>query len=39
MYELGGPEEVRKLVRELFDQDVQMREVKAMGNPLDELFT
>lgn len=37
--ELAGPEEVPKLVTELAQKGVQIREVKEMGNPLEDLFT
>jgi ABC-2 type transport system ATP-binding protein len=36
--ELSGPEEVPKLVGELVAKGVQIREVKEMGNPLEDLF-
>lgn len=37
--ELSGPEEVPKVVRELIAKGVEIREVKEMENPLEELFT
>ena len=37
--ELSGPEEVPKLVQELIAKGVQIREVKEMENPLEDLFT
>jgi ABC-2 type transport system ATP-binding protein len=37
--ELSGPEEVPKLVQELTAKGVQIREVKEMENPLEDLFT
>jgi ABC-2 type transport system ATP-binding protein len=37
--ELSGPEEVPKLIQELTAKGVQIREVKEMENPLEELFT
>jgi ABC-2 type transport system ATP-binding protein len=39
LFELSGPEEVAKLMKELEGQGVQVREVKEMGNPLEELFS
>lgn len=36
--ELAGPEEVPKLVAELVAKGVQIREVKEMENPLEDLF-
>jgi ABC-2 type transport system ATP-binding protein len=36
--ELAGPEEVPKLIQELTSKGVQIREVKEMQNPLEELF-
>jgi ABC-2 type transport system ATP-binding protein len=36
--ELSGPEEVPKLVAELIAKGVQIREVKEMENPLEDLF-
>jgi ABC-2 type transport system ATP-binding protein len=38
VYELAGPEEVSKLLKELEAKGVQVREVKELGNPLEELF-
>lgn len=37
--ELGGPEEVPGLIRELEGQGLRLREVREMNNPLEELFT
>jgi len=39
VYELAGPEEVPRLLRELEEKGVQVRELKEMGNPLEDLFT
>jgi ABC-2 type transport system ATP-binding protein len=39
LQELAGPEEVPKLVAELAAKGVRIREVKEMGNPLEDLFT
>jgi ABC-2 type transport system ATP-binding protein len=39
LQELSGPEEVPKLVSELIAKGVQIREVKEMENPLEDLFT
>ncbi|MCI4322568.1 MAG: ABC transporter ATP-binding protein [Thermoplasmata archaeon] len=39
LQELAGPEEVPKLVAELAAKGVQIREVKEMENPLEDLFT
>ena len=36
--ELGGPEEVPALIRDLEGRGVQLREVREMGNPLEDLF-
>jgi ABC-2 type transport system ATP-binding protein len=36
--ELSGPEEVPKLVQELVAKGLQIREVKEMENPLEDLF-
>ena len=36
--ELSGPEEVPKLISELVAKGVQIREVKEMENPLEDLF-
>jgi ABC-2 type transport system ATP-binding protein len=38
VFELAGPEEVPKLMKELDAKGVQIREVKELGNPLDDLF-
>lgn len=35
----AGPEEVSGLVAELVAKGVQIREVKEMGNPFEDLFT
>jgi ABC-2 type transport system ATP-binding protein len=37
--ELSGPEEVPKLIAELVAKGIQIREVKEMENPLEDLFT
>lgn len=39
VYELAGPEDVPKLLKELESKGVQVREIKEMGNPLEDLFT
>jgi ABC-2 type transport system ATP-binding protein len=39
LQELAGPDEVPKLVQELAAKGVQIREVKEMENPLEDLFT
>ncbi len=39
VFELAGPEEVSTLLKELEGKGVQVREVKELGNPLEELFT
>ncbi|HUZ80073.1 MAG TPA: heme ABC exporter ATP-binding protein CcmA [Thermoplasmata archaeon] len=39
LQELAGPEEVPKLIAELMAKGVQIREVKEMENPLEDLFT
>ena len=39
LQELSGPEEVPRLVQELIAKGVQIREVKEMENPLEDLFT
>jgi ABC-2 type transport system ATP-binding protein len=39
VFELSGPEEVSGLLKELGEKGVRVREVKEMGNPLEELFT
>lgn len=36
--ELSGPEEVPKLIRDLESQGVQIREIREMENPLEDLF-
>ena len=36
--ELSGPEEVPKLIRDLESQGVEIREVREMENPLEDLF-
>jgi ABC-2 type transport system ATP-binding protein len=38
LQELAGPEEVPNLVAELAAKGVRIREVKEMGNPLEDLF-
>jgi ABC-2 type transport system ATP-binding protein len=38
LQELSGPEEVPKLLAELVAKGVRIREVKEMGNPLEDLF-
>ncbi|MGI0131400.1 MAG: heme ABC exporter ATP-binding protein CcmA [Thermoplasmata archaeon] len=38
VYELSGPEQVSTLIRDLESRGVRIREVKEMGNPLEELF-
>ena len=38
LYELPGPERVPALLRDLDGQGVLIREVREMGNPLEELF-
>ncbi|MDR2707620.1 MAG: ABC transporter ATP-binding protein [Nitrososphaerota archaeon] len=38
LFELQGPEEVSDLIAKLTGQGVQIREVKEMQNPLEELF-
>jgi ABC-2 type transport system ATP-binding protein len=38
LLELSGPDEVPKVVAELVAKGVQIREVKEMQNPLEELF-
>ena len=39
IFELSGPEEVAKLMKELEAKGVQVREIKEMGNPLEDLFS
>jgi ABC-2 type transport system ATP-binding protein len=39
LQELSGPEEVPKLIAELVAKGIRIREVKEMGNPLEDLFT
>jgi ABC-2 type transport system ATP-binding protein len=39
LQELAGPEEVPKVIAELVAKGVQIREVKEMENPLEDLFT
>lgn len=39
VFELSGPEEVAKLMKDLEAKGVQVREVKEMGNPLEDLFS
>jgi len=38
LFELQGPEEVSALTAKLLEKGVQIREVKEMQNPLEELF-
>ncbi len=38
LQELSGPEEVPRLLQELLAKGVRLREVREMGNPLEELF-
>lgn len=38
VYELAGPGEVPRLLKELGEQGVEVREVKELGNPLEDLF-
>ncbi len=37
--ELNGPEDVPELIRDLEARGVRIREVREMGNPLEDLFT
>ncbi len=37
--ELSGPEDVPALLRDLDSQGVKIRELREMGNPLEDLFT
>jgi len=37
--ELSGPEQVPTLIRELETEGVKIREIREMGNPLEDLFT
>jgi ABC-2 type transport system ATP-binding protein len=37
--EVAGPDQVPELVRQLVSAGVQIREVREMENPLEELFT
>ena len=37
--ELSGPEEVPVLIRDLESHGVKIREIREMGNPLEDLFT
>jgi ABC-2 type transport system ATP-binding protein len=39
VYELAGPDEVSNLIKDLEAKGVRVREVKELGNPLEELFT
>jgi ABC-2 type transport system ATP-binding protein len=39
LYDLAGPEAVASLLAELESRGVRVREVKEMGNPLEDLFT
>jgi ABC-2 type transport system ATP-binding protein len=38
LQELSGPQEVPKLIAELMAKGVRIREIKEMGNPLEDLF-
>jgi ABC-2 type transport system ATP-binding protein len=38
LQELAGPEEVPKFIRELETKGARIREVREMGNPLEDLF-
>jgi ABC-2 type transport system ATP-binding protein len=38
IYELAGPEAVADLLKEIEGKGVQIREVKELGNPLEDLF-
>ena len=38
LFELGGPDEVPKIISELIAKGVRIREVKEMQNPFEELF-
>ena len=38
VYELKGPEDVAGLMKELEAKGVQVREIKELGNPLEDLF-
>ena len=38
VFELAGPEDVSGLLKELEEKGVQVREVKELGNPLEDLF-
>jgi len=37
--ELSGPEEVPALLRNLDSRGVKTKEVREMGNPIEDLFT
>jgi hypothetical protein len=37
--ELSGPEEVPALLRNLDSRGVKIKEVREIGNPLEDLFT
>ena len=39
LFDLGGPEEVPRLIDDLVSEGVKVRELKEMKNPLEELFT
>jgi len=39
MHELSGQEEVPGLVRDLDSHGGKIRELRQMGNPVEELFT
>ncbi len=38
LFELSGPNDVADLIRELEGKGVRLREVREMGNPLEDLF-
>lgn len=38
IFELSGPDDVADLIKDLENRGVRLREVKEMGNPLEELF-
>jgi ABC-2 type transport system ATP-binding protein len=39
VFELSGPDEVAGLLKELEGKGIQVREIKELGNPLEDLFT
>lgn len=39
VFELSGPDDVANLIKELEGRSVRVREVKEMGNPLEDLFS